>query len=404
MRAYIQVITFAIISNLFLSTHLYSDDDSAAQHLLGDWGGAQSWLEKNGITSESIITFDMVNNVSGGIKRDRAWLGNYDLSFLVDTEKASLWSGGTWFVYFLGNAGDDPTEIVGDLQASNNIESPNTFKLYEFWYEHAFSPTGSSVLLGLHDYNSEFDSLEYASSLINSSFGIQIDISQAGPSIFPTTALATRLKLVSSENNYLLAAVYDGVPGDPNNDHGTHIKLDRSDGYFTALEIGTQSEGTDRAPYQKYALGGWYHSTDFEDFNAGERSYNQGFYLIAERSLWQEAEYEQGLGVFLQSGWAKADRNQIGSYFGAGLSYTGLFDGYDEDVLSFGVAHARNSNEFKDLNTENTNSETAIELTYRAVIKPWLSIQPDLQFIINPGTSSDIDNAVLLGIRTEVAM
>src|SRR6516162_8261320 len=47
-------------------------------------------------------------------------------------------------------------------------------------------------------------------------------------------------------------------------------------------------------------------------------------------------------------------------------------------------------------------AEMALEATYQAQINKWLSIQPDLQFIINPGGNEDLGNAVVIGGRISI--
>lgn len=128
------------------------------------------------------------------MKRHTVVEGNFDLTVSLDTEKAKLWQGGTVFLYVLGNFGEAATGIVGNTRATSNIEAPETIKLYEAWYNQDFAEGKLSLLVGLHDYNSEFNALEYSGGLRHSSFGIEPDISQVGPSIFPTAALATRVK------------------------------------------------------------------------------------------------------------------------------------------------------------------------------------------------------------------
>ena len=48
-----------------------------------------------------------------------------------------------------------------------------------------------------------------------------------------------------------------------------------------------------------------------------------------------------------------------------------------------------------------TSSETLVEITYQAKITPWLTLQPDLQFIFNPHEGDG--DAVVFGIRMESA-
>ena len=48
------------------------------------------------------------------------------------------------------------------------------------------------------------------------------------------------------------------------------------------------------------------------------------------------------------------------------------------------------------------NWEINIELSYRAEINEWCSIQPDVQYIINPGFNPTLKNAVVFGTRLEI--
>ena len=355
-----------------------------------------------GIDFEAILTTDWMANTRGGIKRTSRVLGNIDLTATFDTERLGLWEDGTFFLYGLGNAGGDPSTYVGDIQVSDNIETNDTAKLYEAWYEHRFIEDRISVLAGLHDLNSEFYVLDNASTLINSSFGVGPDLSQIGPSIFSTTALALRARVSFSDSVSLAAAVYDGVPGDPENDRGTRIRFDSHDGTFSIGELSyTSAEGD---PHTKLGFGLWYSTARFEDISEIDREWNMGYYGLAEIPLLLEQDNAQGLGAFLSLGSADKHRNQIDRFTGIGLIYTGAIPSRDEDVVSFGVAQAHNSNRFLEFNEGTERAETAYELTYRIVISDHISVQPDIQYIVNPGTDPALDNAVIVGVRTELGL
>ena len=49
------------------------------------------------------------------------------------------------------------------------------------------------------------------------------------------------------------------------------------------------------------------------------------------------------------------------------------------------------------------DAEIALELTYRAGLTAWWTVQPSLQYIVNPGTEPGLANAVLVGLRFEIA-
>ena len=46
--------------------------------------------------------------------------------------------------------------------------------------------------------------------------------------------------------------------------------------------------------------------------------------------------------------------------------------------------------------------ETVLEVNYGAKIAPWLTLRPNLQYIIRPGATGAVRNALVLGLYTQV--
>ncbi|WNO08255.1 carbohydrate porin [Teredinibacter sp. KSP-S5-2] len=332
------------------------------------------------------LTIDLVENVDGGVEQGGKQLANLDLTYLVNTEEFGWSDKGQFFVYFLGNMGGDPTDIVGDAQGTSNIETNNTAKLYELWYQHQFSDS-FAVTMGLHDYNSVFYVLDTAGAFINSSFGIGIEVAQVGPSIFSTTSLGA-IAQFNTNHWYLLATLYDGIPGNPNNDDGTHIRFDSEDGVFSGVELGWSDNG------KKLGVGSWYHNAIVENpVDNSRMDSNYGVYIIGETPL------HQSYSGFFQAGFAQSSKNTVDQYLGLGLTKTGILAA--EDTLGIGVATAFLSSDYRNQNRENEKYETAIELTYQVNATKWLTIHPDLQYIVNPGFDPGIDNAFVFTLRLE---
>jgi porin len=377
----------------------------AAPYLLGGWGGQRQALEDDGLTFEGAVITEFVVTLRGGRHQGSVVLGNIDLTMALDTEQADWWPGGTFFVDLLGDVGGNPVSFVGASQVTSNIEAIDAFRVFEAWYEHRFGQNTFSLLVGLYDYNAEFYVLDNAQVFLNSSFGIGPEVAQVGPSIFPVTALAGRIKYQPVPHIYVTAILHDGVPGDPGNPRRTNIILRQSDGLFYGLELGLTPPG-DRADSRHYkvAVGAWYHDTDFEDFNTQRRSHNGGIYALGEITVWREHDLSQGLGIFGQVGHASSERNQIALYLGAGLTYTGVFPRRDSDVLGFAVAQARNSEAFLSTQPDRHRAETVLEFTYRARILSALSLQPDVQYVIHPGTNPLLENALVFTLRVEATL
>ena len=114
----------------------------------------------------------------------------------------------------------------------------------------------------------------------------------------------------------------------------------------------------------------------------------------------------QGLGWFGRIAFEPQDRNFVGFYFDTGLVYTGLIPTRDEDQLGVGFGYAQLTNGARQTleleGSRGVGAEMVLEFTYKAILTPWLYIQPDAQFIINPGGTQDLKNAFVIGGRVSV--
>lgn len=358
-------------------------------------------------------TADVWTNARGGRRRGARYLNNLDVTLTIDTEKAIGWAGATVFVYGLYNNGESLSEeLIGDVQVASNIDAGvQAARLYEAWVEQRLIEDRLSLKAGLYDLNSEFDTSDSAGLFVNSSHGIGPDFSQSGengPSIFPVTSLALRIDYELGDNWLARAAVLDGVPGDPGAPRRTTIELGGGDGALVVGELNYLDDET------KLALGAWRYTARFEDILATqlaadpvERRGNDGVYALAERKLSNEAaDADQGLSGWLRFGLADPRFNPVRSYLGGGLVYTGPLPGRDEDQIGIAVARVRFGERYRRASALAGQSleagETNIEITYRMPLTPWLTLQPDVQYVLDPSGVPGRRNALAIGLRTEI--
>jgi len=386
--------------------------------LTGDWGGLRPQLGARGVTFGLTSVSDGIGIVSGGLDRGAESLNEWDLTLTVDTGPLFGWRGGTLFLYGLGlwQTGS-PSEQAGDVQALDHIDAPNQWRLYEAWYEQQLFEDRLSLLAGLYDVSGEFDVTEGGQLFLNSSFGTGKDLSQSGvkgPSIFPSTSLGVRVGAKPLPNTYARFAVLDGVPGDPDSDTDQRFfSMDREQGVLCIGEVGYAAGGDEGAPATKVGLGGWFYSADFDPVRGvdpgGEASRshgNYGLYVLGERVVHLHPRVPgRALSLFARAGFADADVNPVGVYVGGGAVVTGGLRSRPNDQLGLGVAAAIAGHQFERAaeaaGTPVDGAEVAIELTYRAQLAPWLHVQPDVQYIVNPGLGG-IDDALAIGARVEI--
>lgn len=385
------------------------------ESLFGNWGGLRSFLNQNGLNFDLVYKSDLFSNLHGGLQRGYKYLDNIDIVLSSDLEQSLKLTGTNLTVHFLGNGGGAPSELVGASQGVSNIETNPTWKLYQFLLEKYFFDEKLSVMVGLYDLNSEFDTRETSGIFINPSHGIGDEFAKSGlngPSIFPNTSLALRLKYQSGNGNYFQTAFLDGVPGNPENPYGTQIKLSKKDGFLVTTEYGFVDLENDLQK-SKLAFGGWFYTSQSEINNIysfgsnTELQNNYGFYFTAERSLYLNSENPLSvLSGFIRIGFANTNVNPVDFYLGTGFTFTGILNSDGKDVLGLAMAFSHNSKSYRNIAAFNEEIikeyEINFEATYLFQLTPWLSIQPDLQYIINPSCCIYFNSAFVVGSRIQI--
>ncbi|HLE01717.1 MAG TPA: carbohydrate porin [Bdellovibrionota bacterium] len=371
--------------------------------LTKNWGGARTRLSEKGVDLALISKWELNSVLSGGTNSGTVNLGNIDLRVSLDMAKLANWNGASFFFYGLGNYGGDPTRNIGDGQGTSNIETPaNTAKLYEAWFQQIVFDEKASFLIGLHDLNSEFYVTDSSTLFFNSSFGVGRELSQTGlngPSIFPTTAPAIRVRTEPSKSAYFQAAIFNAVSGDPSNPYGTHIRIKASDGVLLINEM-AYLRGTESSPKElpgKYALGLW----TYTEPNPEETFVNHGAYLLADQNI------SENLSVFLRYGVADSRLNRFSSNLGLGTVYAGLIPGRPHDRFGIAWSRVNLAGEYRDeqtaAETPTKAAEDTLEANYRFEAIPGLAIQPDFQYVIAPSGDPLIPNASIAAVRLELS-
>lgn len=356
-------------------------------------------------TLAATYTADVAGPVAGGASQAGRFLDNLMIEADLDLDKALGWSGASLHVSLLNNSGGAPNDIAGTLQGIDNIEVTRPRgKVYEAWLQQDLGR--ASVRAGLYDLNSEFYTTDAAGLLISPAFGIGSELAATGPngpSIFPSTALAVRLKVTPSDTTYVQAAAINaraGVIGDPD---GVDTEFD--DGVLLAAEAGWTGRG-------KVALGAWRYTRDQDDIldldAAGDpvRRTAAGAYLLVEQPLSGAPDDPRAVSGFLRLGVSDGDTTPFKGGGQAGLLVTQVFAGRPDSALSLGAAYGGLSDKFQQVlaggGISPESSESTLELTYADKAGPRLTLQPSVQYVVHPGGDHDADPAVILALRVSI--
>jgi porin len=411
-------------------------------------GGGRGLNQPPGIRAELGYAADLFKPAKGGFSQDAVALDNLDLLLHLSLNPLLGIRGTSIRIHVQSNRGESVSSEVGNLQEISSLEAPREWRLYEAWIGHQFGSPRISVLAGIYDVNSEFDALPSAGDFLNGSFAFGPEFARsgvAGPSTFPNTGLAARMRFEPTATLYGLFAVSDGVPGDQG---AGRFSLDDQEGALISVEVGyaeallnpisvsagalpTGRRTTPtgrlgrgaagrpllRGPRRqigrgrsledvktKVGVGGWAYTRRLEGWaseGSSERSW--GIYLLGERLLHQKPDGAGGLSGFVRAGTAAEEVGRLDLSLEGGLVYRGLMASRPDDLVGMGVAYARNGSPYLRVQRMEgrpmERGETVLELTYKAQLGRFFVVQPDLQWIRNPGMDPDLGDALVVGLR-----
>jgi porin len=434
--------------------------DPSRTNLLGDMFGLRVALGQHGITLSATDTDEWLGNVSGGFRRGATYEGLTTVTIQLDTQKAGGWAGGLFNVSGLQIRGFDLSQhYLGTLQTASGIEASDTTRFSEIWYDQTFLGGKVDVKIGQQSIDQEFLTNAQSSLFINTALGWPIlpseDLYASGPS-YPLSSLGVRLRVQPGGGFTVLGGVFqDNPPGGPFNDDsdlrgttlwGANFNLRTGALFITEVQYALNPRPTDQTahPNQQpglpgtYKFGFWYDTASFPsprydttgislanpDSNGMPQMLLRNFsvYAIADQTVWQpDPKAPRALGVFASVTGAPGKNNLVSFSANGGVTLKAPLPNRDNDTFGAGFGIVKLSGPAIGLSqnirffTQNPaypvrSSETFLEIMYIAQVASWLQVQPDFQYVFNPGggipnpsnPTQRISNEAVLGVRTNV--
>ena len=433
----------AVICGLFVSGFATNEAVADDSQLLGGIGGVRTALGNYGITLGGNDSENLLGNLVGGVKQGATMEGVTTGAMEIDTGKAFGLPGGTFHVSALQIHGQSLTgPYLDNLQAANGNEAEDGTRLWELWYEQQFDSTRADLKIGQQSIDNEFIASTYSGLFVNTMAGWPLipsdDLYGGGPA-YPLSSLGVRLRYEPEDNQTLLAGVFDDNPGggafsdDAQALDGNGAKFNLNTGALFIAEYQVainRPAGGDKVQTANqrgglpgtYKIGFWYDTGSFPDRRFGTDGLsladadsngdavmhhgNYSLYGVADQTVWQSAsDGSRTLNVFGRIMGAPDTQNVIDFSFNGGVTLAAPLPGRDNDQagVDFGIGRvsSRAAGLDRDLGAPAQTTEELIELTYQAQATPWLLVQPDLQFIANPGAGVQDPNDLSHNLRDE---
>ncbi|HEX3885113.1 MAG TPA: carbohydrate porin [Stellaceae bacterium] len=426
-----------------------------SNYLLGDMWGVRPLLGQYGMTFALQETSEVLGNVTGGSKKGFDYDGLTTMVLQLDTRRAFGWYGGLFNASALQYHGRNlSADNLQNLQTASGIEADRATRLWELWYDQKFLDEDRlSVRIGQQSLDQEFMVSQGALLFVNTMFGWPMvpsaDMPGGGPA-YPLSALGVRFKARPLDSVTVLAGVFNGAParntnGDAQliNPSGTQFPLNGGTLAIAELQysypaLGSMIYANESAPLSRvYKIGIWYDTESFADQRfdntglsladpgstgiAQPHRGNYSIYAVADQMVWQDPdEADRTFNLFFRAmGTPEVNRNLIDFSLNAGFTFKEPFLHRDDDTFGMGLGWAkvsprvagldRDAQAFSGSFTPAQTSETFVEATYQYAVTPWLQVQPDIQYVFNPGGgvpnnsgTARIKDELVMGVRTNI--
>jgi len=410
---------------------------------LGDFWGIRNALDNEGIEFSGSYTNNIAGNPVGGKSAGFTYTDNIGFGVELNMGKLIGWQGASITISGLNRSGSSLSQDnVGNQFTVQQVYGGQTAMFYALVLDQKLMDDKISLKMGRFATGDDFASSPLYWLYMNN--GIDGN-PQALPvntqfSAYPWAVWAARLRIdPTPEYNGMLGVyqvsnrVFDRAY------HGLDFSMRSNDGILMIAQAGWTPEFFKRsvdtnatrdgksvvdgkssakktvvATEEKgmpghYWFGAYWSPWEFQQFGTTEKATNSyGFYWHADQMVYQEAPgSDQGLTLW--TAFVLSPQQNIAKLpfqVNGGAAYKGLIPTRDEDYTVFGVVYGKFSRDFAESVEANDGGYPSYELVfewgYRVQLNKFAYIQPDIQWVINPGGTGDIPNALVLGAQMGV--
>ncbi|MBO0492884.1 carbohydrate porin [Pseudomonas sp. Marseille-Q1929] len=426
---------------LVLSANAMADEAFSADSkwMTGDWGGERTKLIEQGIDIKADYVGEMGYNAHGGYNNDKTgrYADQFGLGVALDLEKLWGWDNTQAKIQLTNRNGQNiSNDRIGDPRAGTLSSSMEVYgrghmvRLTQFWIQHQMFDNKLDVKLGYfgegEDFNTfpcDFQNLSFCGSQVGNYVNTWYN--------WPVSQAAIRVKYHITPELYAQIGAYNQNPSQL--EHGNGFKLSGSGTKGTVIPVElvwspkvNNLPGEYRVGYYKSAA----DATDVrEDVNGGDaattgqayrtHSSKSGYWFVAQQQLTtHNGDASRGLNIAANATFHDKETNTVDNYQSLMLVYKGPFDARPKDDVGIGAARLHVNNDVKKnaqlindakgvsnyddvLYTPIRETEYNFEINYGFHVTNWLTVRPNLQYVVQPGGVDKVDNALVAGLKIQ---
>ena len=424
------------LSTATLMTSSYADQafDLNSTTMTGDWNGTRTELAEKGIKFDGTIAVDGSYLADGGYDAHQAptFGTQFGVGTTLDMQKLAGWNGVTVRALVTARQGEstslrgiqDPTAPQWANSQANWGRGNSGSRLSELYIDKKFD-SGWDVRLGRMGLGTEFNTM--ACDFQSNAFCAAQMGKWQGKLWYntPVSQWGGRVKYNLTPELFAQVGVFEYNPENALERHGWNLDTKNADGVNILSEVVWSPKQGLNDLAGSYRLGTLYNTADdaknqydvaYAAKTVGEdRSY--GGWLAFEQQLTSTGAGRQGLHSFGNFTFHDRTTTAVSDSQQLGLKYYGLFEGHPNDILGFAVNRVQINDRYRDfVNTTRTNpanvqqnnkallnkdAEYNLEFNYSYYPAKWLMLRPLLQYVVYPGATNQVDNALVVGLGSK---
>lgn len=398
--------------------------------LTGNWHGLRTKLESTGVGLRAGFTTESAANPVGGQRQSARYTQQVDFGADLDLNRLIGVQGATVQITFNDRVGRSlSADAIGNLFSVQQLYGDGqNFRIVDLNYQQTlfadklnfevgWQPAGDffASLPGFCDFQNGFI-CGHASPMTTNS----------GAHNYPIGQWGARVRVNSTPQLYAQAGLFQVNPKANDSDEGLDLSFSGS-GVLLPIEFGWLPGNRAGTFPGIYKIGGYYNSSDTPDVLLDIHGSSAGFtgapflmhsgrfgeYVMADQLVQRDrVDPQRFLRVGAIAGIADRATATYQYFVAAGGVRHGTFTHRDADFISVLFAHGsinpRLTKYQEDRNAVAKGSvgiqtyESIGEVDYNIQIAPWFSLRPNLQYVMRPGGTGTIPNALVIGLHTDV--
>lgn len=401
----------------------------------GNWGGERSQLIDEGITPYLYYTSIVIGNPVGGLGQvGPRYEQDVNFGLTFDLQKLVGWDGAVFNLNGIDRFGKTIRPQVGSVYDPVELYGGQTLFLYNATLEQKFYHDIGDFKIGRFSPGDDFATSPLYGYYVNNGIDGQIRavIDDTRFTTYPFASWAARLRFDPSPEFNIMTGIFEVSDQSTNHDrHGVNFGINRQDGTQIVQQIGWTPE-FDKQPavpapaelanapappgnpkYRglpgHYFAGAYWSNSDYRQFGQlATARLSYGMYAHADQMVYREAPGSVlGLTLFGTVAYAPQDNISIlPLQLSGGALYQGLLPSRPQDMSVFGVIDGEFSPDYAAYVPQplggTARDEIDLELGYRVQATAFAYIQPDVQYIVQPGGTGNIPDAFIVGAQIGV--